>query len=81
MELQDVKKVTVMGAGIMGQGIAHSFIIGGFDVILYNPRQPSLDIAVAHIKKNMQDSNSNSTLFIIISKNRLKIKQSKDTSL
>ena len=55
MKLQDVKKVTVMGAGIMGQGIAHSFIMGGFDVMLYNPRQPSLDIAVAHIKNNMQD--------------------------
>ncbi|MGD8286671.1 MAG: 3-hydroxyacyl-CoA dehydrogenase family protein [Desulfobacterales bacterium] len=55
MELQDVKKVTVMGAGIMGQGIAHSFIMGGFDVMLYNPRQPSLDIAMAHIKNNMQD--------------------------
>ena len=55
MKLQDVKKVTVMGAGIMGQGIAHSFIMGGFDVMLYNPRQPSLDIAMAHIKSNMQD--------------------------
>ncbi len=55
MQLKEVRNVTVMGAGIMGQGIAHSFIMGGYDVLFYNPRQPSLDTAMAHIKGNMQD--------------------------
>jgi 3-hydroxybutyryl-CoA dehydrogenase len=30
----EIKKVGVVGAGTMGNGIAHVFAMGGFDVVL-----------------------------------------------
>ena len=49
----EIKKVSVIGAGTMGNGIAHVFAIKGFSVKLVDVSQPALDKAVATITKNL----------------------------
>lgn len=46
-------KITVVGAGQMGNGIAHVFAQGGHQVTLVDIAQASLDKALATITKNM----------------------------
>ena len=46
-------KISVIGAGQMGNGIAHVFAQGGHDVVLIDIAQASLDKALATIAKNM----------------------------
>jgi 3-hydroxybutyryl-CoA dehydrogenase len=48
-----MKKVTVIGAGTMGNGIAHVFAMNGHQVNLVDISQKSLDKAVATISKNL----------------------------
>ena len=48
-----MKKVAVIGAGTMGNGIAHVFAQAGFTVSLIDVSQPQLDKAIATIGKNM----------------------------
>jgi 3-hydroxybutyryl-CoA dehydrogenase len=48
-----IKKVSVIGAGTMGNGIAHVFAMKGFTVNLVDVAQPALDKAVATITKNL----------------------------
>ena len=48
----EVKTVGVYGAGLMGRGIAQVALEGGYDVVLYNHRTPTLEKGVAGIKKN-----------------------------
>ena len=47
----DVKTVGVYGAGLMGRGIAQVALEGGYDVVLYNHRTPTLEKGVAGIQK------------------------------
>lgn len=49
----DIKNVTVVGAGTMGNGIAHVFAQSGFNVVLCDVKQEFLDRALAVISKNM----------------------------
>ncbi|KPJ49100.1 MAG: 3-hydroxybutyryl-CoA dehydrogenase [candidate division Zixibacteria bacterium DG_27] len=49
----DIKKVTVVGAGTMGNGIAHVFVQSGFDVTLVDVKQEFLNRAMTVISKNM----------------------------
>ncbi|MFM2386693.1 MAG: hypothetical protein RL660_1450 [Bacteroidota bacterium] len=49
----EVKKVAVIGAGQMGNGIAHVFAQSGFQVSLMDVSQVSLDKAIATIDKNL----------------------------
>jgi 3-hydroxybutyryl-CoA dehydrogenase len=49
----DIKKVGVIGAGTMGNGIAQTFAANGFDVILIDIDQKFLDNAIAGIKKSL----------------------------
>ncbi len=49
----EIKKVAVVGAGTMGNGIAHVFAQNGFDVQLCDVKQEFLDKAVSVISKNM----------------------------
>ncbi len=46
-------KISVIGAGQMGNGIAHVFAQGGHDVVLIDIAQANLDNALATIGKNM----------------------------
>ncbi|HYV95742.1 MAG TPA: 3-hydroxybutyryl-CoA dehydrogenase [Chitinophagales bacterium] len=47
------KKISVIGAGTMGNGIAHVFAMKGFEVILVDVSQPQLEKAIATISKNL----------------------------
>jgi len=49
----DIQTVAVVGAGQMGNGIAHVAAFTGYDVILQDIGQPQLDKAVATIEKNL----------------------------
>ncbi|NCG15140.1 MAG: 3-hydroxybutyryl-CoA dehydrogenase [Bacteroidetes bacterium] len=48
-----MKQCTVIGAGTMGNGIAHVFASNGYDVALYDLHQSSLDKGLASIEKNL----------------------------
>jgi 3-hydroxybutyryl-CoA dehydrogenase len=49
----DIKRVGVIGAGTMGNGIAHVFARSGFAVILCEVEQRFLDRGIATIAKNL----------------------------
>lgn len=49
----DIKNITVIGAGTMGNGIAHVFAQNNFLVNLVDVSQVQLDKALATIKKNL----------------------------
>jgi len=51
--LQQLKTVTVIGSGTMGNGICHVFAQSGFSVHMMDVSQPALDKALATIGKNM----------------------------
>ena len=53
MKLEQIKNISVLGAGIMGHGIAQSFLMGGYPVMLYDIQESILETAKAHIEKNM----------------------------
>jgi 3-hydroxybutyryl-CoA dehydrogenase len=53
MKLEDIKQVTVVGCGTMGNGIAQVFAQTGFDVNLVDIEQSFLDRAIAGITKSM----------------------------
>ena len=53
MKLNDIKKVTIVGCGTMGNGIAQVFAQTGFNVNLVDIDQAFLDRAVATIGKSM----------------------------
>ncbi len=48
-----MQQVTVIGAGTMGNGIAHVFAMNDFKVNLVDISQPALDKALATIEKNL----------------------------
>jgi 3-hydroxybutyryl-CoA dehydrogenase len=45
----NVRKITVIGSGIMGSGIAHVSAQAGFDTVLHDISKPALDKALASI--------------------------------
>ena len=47
-----MKKITVIGSGTMGSGIAHCFAQYGFDIVLVDIRQAALDLALEKIAAN-----------------------------
>ncbi|MFQ6113345.1 MAG: 3-hydroxybutyryl-CoA dehydrogenase [bacterium] len=49
-----IKNVTVVGAGTMGNGIAHVFALSGYSVNLVDVKQEFLDRATATIQKNLE---------------------------
>jgi 3-hydroxybutyryl-CoA dehydrogenase len=53
MDLDQIKTVAVLGAGTMGNGIAHVFARAGFKVILRDVEQRFLDRAMDTIDKNL----------------------------
>src|ERR1700722_664007 len=53
MSPDSIKTVAVLGAGTMGNGIAHVFARSGFDVILRDVEQRFLDRGLATVAKNL----------------------------
>lgn len=49
----EIKKIAVIGGGTMGNGIAHVFVLNGFDVSLVDIKQEYLDKAFDNITKNL----------------------------
>jgi 3-hydroxybutyryl-CoA dehydrogenase len=50
----DIKSVGIVGAGQMGNGIAQVFAMAGYDVLLNDIAQDSLDKAIALIDRNIE---------------------------
>ena len=51
--MPDIKTIAVLGAGTMGNGIAHVCARSGFNVLLCDIQQPFLDKGLATIEKNL----------------------------
>ena len=51
--MTSIKKIGVVGAGQMGNGIAHVCALAGYDVLLNDISQEALEKGVATIEKNM----------------------------
>lgn len=60
--LQQIKTVTVIGSGTMGNGICHVFAQCGFTVHMMDIRQEALDKAIGTIGKNMDRQVSKGSL-------------------
>jgi 3-hydroxybutyryl-CoA dehydrogenase len=60
--LQEIKTVTVIGSGTMGNGICHVFAQKGFNVHMMDINQASLEKALVTIGKNMDRQVSKSTM-------------------
>lgn len=50
----DIRKVSVIGAGTMGNGIAHVFALKGYDVSLIEVKEELLKNAITTISKNLE---------------------------
>lgn len=50
----EIKTVGVIGAGTMGNGIAQTFALGGFDVIMRDIKQEFVDRGMKTIQKNLE---------------------------
>lgn len=57
-----IKKVSVIGAGTMGNGIAHVFAMNGFETCMVDVSAAALDRALAVITKNLDRMVSKGTL-------------------
>jgi 3-hydroxybutyryl-CoA dehydrogenase len=51
--MAEIRRVGVVGAGTMGNGIAHVFARSGFPVVLAEVDQPALDRGLSMIEKNL----------------------------
>lgn len=51
--MSDMKMIGVLGAGTMGNGIAHVCARAGFDVLLYDLQQDFIDRGLATMEKNL----------------------------
>lgn len=54
MDAKDIRTVTVVGAGLMGHGIAIEFALAGYDVWLHSRSDDSLDRARGMIRDSLQ---------------------------
>ena len=54
MKLDDIKTISVLGSGIMGHGIAQTFLMAGYPVRLYDIEESILETGRAHIRKNLE---------------------------
>ncbi|EKN01445.1 MULTISPECIES: 3-hydroxybutyryl-CoA dehydrogenase [Acidocella] len=57
-----IRKIGIIGAGLMGNGIAHAALISGFDVVLVDAFAAALDKGLATIHKNMERQVSKATI-------------------
>ncbi len=53
MRLEDIKKIAVVGAGLMGHGIAQEFAYSGYEVSIYDLGPEQLNAALANIRRNL----------------------------
>ncbi len=65
----DIKRVGVIGAGTMGNGIAHVFARSGYQVILCDVEQRFLELGLATIAKNLDRE---------VAKNKITVEEKSD---
>jgi 3-hydroxybutyryl-CoA dehydrogenase len=56
MRVESIKKIAVVGAGTMGQGIAQACAQAGYAVMLYDTQPDITRAAIASIRKNLEAS-------------------------
>jgi 3-hydroxybutyryl-CoA dehydrogenase len=54
MHLSEIQTIAVIGSGIMGHGIAQSFVMNGYSVIMYDLNEAILETAKAHIQNSLE---------------------------
>jgi 3-hydroxybutyryl-CoA dehydrogenase len=54
MKLEEIHRISVVGAGLMGHGIAQTFIMAGYPVMLYDIDRSILERATANIEQNLK---------------------------
>jgi 3-hydroxybutyryl-CoA dehydrogenase len=54
MKLEEIQNIAVLGAGIMGHGIAQSFIMGGYPVRLHDIQESILETAKSHMERSLE---------------------------
>lgn len=52
--IESIKKIGVIGAGTMGNGIAHVFALSGWPVVLVDTKKELLDRGLSTIKSNLE---------------------------
>ena len=58
MNAEDISRIGVIGAGLMGHGIALNFALGGFDVYLNDTTDESLEKALENIDVSLDSMKS-----------------------
>ena len=53
MQVDDIKRIAVVGAGYMGRGIAQEFAVAGYEVTLNSRTRQSLERSLTHIEVNL----------------------------
>ena len=53
MQLEDIKNITVIGAGTMGKGIGLTFALGGYKVTLQDINDEILRNAIVKVKSDL----------------------------
>ena len=54
MDVEDVKKIAVIGAGSMGHGIAEVATLAGYEVNLVDTNRETLESALDNMKKSLE---------------------------
>jgi 3-hydroxybutyryl-CoA dehydrogenase len=54
MDLKDIKKIFVVGAGTMGSGLSQAYAQAGYQVVMYSRTQQTLDKAIELTKSSLQ---------------------------
>lgn len=54
MDPNEIKRITVVGAGLMGHGIAQEFALAGYQVQLHSRSEASLHQAMLNIQQNLE---------------------------
>lgn len=53
MKAEDISKIVIIGAGLMGHGLAQEFALGGYQVSLHDLNEELLHQAIENIKANL----------------------------
>ncbi len=59
--MADKARIAVIGAGLMGHGIAQVFALAGHDVTITDAHRPTLDSALSRISTNLRDLGDDET--------------------
>ena len=58
MQGDAIQRVAIVGAGLMGHGIAQVFALAGHDVTITDAHKPTLDSALTRIAANLRENAS-----------------------